>query len=313
MAYALRADGSVQGWGNPFLGNGSTGMTLMPAPVASIAGARAVSVGVATTFEEHACALLPDKTVSCWGGGAVLQLGYSAPDACRLSTNVFKCSKTATVVPSVASVRQVSAGSFTTCVVHTNDDLECWGDNNEGALGDGTTGGNPRGPNGMAILSGVAEVAVGDGSACARMNDGTVRCWGDNRYGQLGVMPSDGACGTTCLGTPTAIAGLTGVAQIAMAGSLACARMNDGTVRCWGDSLYGQAGPPNVTLAGGNPSVVPPAQVMGVTGAVSITVSGSTAFAILADGSMLGWGDNSTGLLGDGTTMGTRGPVAPHF
>ena len=68
------------------------------------------------------------------------------------------------------------------------------------------------------------------------MSDATVRCWGSNRFAQLG----DGT--TTAHAAPTVITGLAGVAQIAAGGGHACARMTDGSVQCWGDNDNGEIG-----------------------------------------------------------------------
>jgi alpha-tubulin suppressor-like RCC1 family protein len=261
----------------------------------------------------HTCAVLADATVAGWGANVQMQLGYVSSDMCTTGPSPYPCSETPQRVPGVTNVRQIATGSAHTCVVHVNGDVECWGSASSGALGDGTSASTNRGPNGVAILHGAAEVAAGEGSACARMNDGTVQCWGANGYGQLGVMPTATACGNACIDTPNAIPGLTGVVQIAMNIAVACARMSDGTVQCWGDDVSGQAGQPSTATCGTEPCVVPPAAVPGVAGATFIAVADDVAFAVLADGSVLGWGDNHTGRLGNGTTTPVTMPVRPAF
>src|SRR5262249_28447722 len=83
----------------------------------------------------------------------------------------------------------------------------------------------------------VAAIAGGNSEFnCALLTDGTVRCWGNNNYGQLG----DGT--TIEHNTPVAVVGLTGVAEIAVGSAHVCARVTDGTVRCWGYNGNGQLG-----------------------------------------------------------------------
>jgi alpha-tubulin suppressor-like RCC1 family protein len=82
----------------------------------------------------------------------------------------------------------------------------------------------------------VAEIAAGGYHTCARLSDGTVRCWGHNEYGQLGDNTQ------TSRLVPVAVSGLSGVAEIVAGASHTCARLSDGTVRCWGNNDYGQLG-----------------------------------------------------------------------
>src|SRR5262245_11841162 len=82
----------------------------------------------------------------------------------------------------------------------------------------------------------VTHIATGVSHTCARLADGTVRCWGFNAVGQLG----DGT--TTDRQTPVAVTGLTAVAELAAGSSHTCARRTDGTAVCWGSNYYGQLG-----------------------------------------------------------------------
>lgn len=85
-------------------------------------------------------------------------------------------------------------------------------------------------------LTSVAEIATAERHACARMVDGTVRCWGRNSEGQLG----DGT--TTSRAVPAPVLGLTNVAEIAAVGNRTCARLTDATVSCWGSNWQGELG-----------------------------------------------------------------------
>src|SRR5262249_39646532 len=121
-------------------------------------------------------------------------------------------------------------GGFHTCALKTDGTLWCWGANNLGQLGDGTTV-NKTTPvqAGAAVLgSDVAEVALGIYNSCARKTDGTLWCWGGGGSGQ----PSQ--VGAATLGSA--------VAEIAVGGFHSCARKTDGTLWCWGDNSSGQLG-----------------------------------------------------------------------
>lgn len=79
-------------------------------------------------------------------------------------------------------------GSFT-CALSTNGGVKCWGRNNIGQLGDGTTTNRYRPVDVVGLSSGVQSVAVGGAHTCALTTGGGVKCWGSNRVGQIGVNP----------------------------------------------------------------------------------------------------------------------------
>ncbi|MEI8257005.1 MAG: RCC1 domain-containing protein, partial [Deltaproteobacteria bacterium] len=79
-------------------------------------------------------------------------------------------------------------------------------------------------------LTDAVEIASGDGFDCARLRDGTVRCWGTNESGQLG----NGGHGAATIAEPVTVQGLSGVTGLTLLGNTACARLADGSVQCWG-------------------------------------------------------------------------------
>ena len=118
----------------------------------------------------------------------------------------------------------------------------CWGFNGEGEIGDGTSGptAHKSKPTSVLGLSSVAQIAVGSYHTCALLADATVRCWGNNSWGQLG----DETSGPTAhKSTPAVVKGLSGVAKVALGGNHTCALLKkDGSVLCWGYNAYGQLG-----------------------------------------------------------------------
>jgi alpha-tubulin suppressor-like RCC1 family protein len=113
----------------------------------------------------------------------------------------------------------------------------CWGRNDYGQLGDGTTTSSGV-PTSVSGLTGVVAVTAAAEHTCAVLDDGTAHCWGRNDYGQLG----DGT--TTSSGVPTSVSGLTGVVAVTANSGVghSCAVLDNGTAHCWGLNNFGQLG-----------------------------------------------------------------------
>ncbi len=151
---------------------------------------------------------------------------------------------------------------------------------------------------GTLTYVGPTQLAAGYGFACARLNDGTVRCWGANTEGQLGN-------GTTKNSpVPVEVAGLTNVAEVAAGDSFACARRTDGTVWCWGQGAHGQLG------NGTGISSSSPKAVTGISDATDIDAGVSHACAVRSGGTVSCWGLGIGAQLGNGGRTSSRVPVA---
>ncbi len=283
---ARLGDGTVRCWGfNAFgqLGNGTTTNALTPVAVSGLTNAAEIVAGGGY----HTCARLGDGTVRCWGYNGNGQLGNGTTTS----------ASTPVVVSGLTTAAELSVGWYHTCARLNDGTAKCWGWNIYGQLGNGTTT-DAWTPVTVSGLTTVVEIGLGGSyHTCARLADGTVRCWGYNGSGQLGN-------GTfTSSSTPVAVSGLTTAVEISAGGDFACARLSGATVQCWGSNNFGQLGNGTTTYS------MTPVSVSGLTTAVELAVGGIHACARLGDGSLRCWGRNVEGQLGNGTWTRTMTPV----
>ena len=214
--------------------------------------------------------------VKCWGDNEFGQLGDGTLDFHPTPHDVTGLT---------SGVARISAGYFHVSALMTTGAAECWGYNQNGEVGDGTTTDRwtPVGVSGLG--SGVSAVVAGADS-CALTTSGAAKCWGDNILGQVG----DGT--TTDRLTPVGVAGLgSGVAAIAPGGLSAITTA--GAAKCWayepGDGTTDQLSPVGVT---------------GLSSGVAVLEGGSPRCAFTTAGALKCWGYNGTGAVGNGTAGG---------
>ncbi len=189
-----------------------------------------------------------------------------------------------------------SIGNAHVCAIKPDDTLWCWGDANFGALGKGTTSPDEPAPIAVPGMSDVVQVVAGSAHTCALKKDQSVWCWGDNTYGQIG----DGTASVTPVASPYHLASLTDVKRLILAGKTShetCVLKTDNTVWCWGNNALGLIG----TGASG-PSISTPTHIAGLDHTVQITGGLLHRCGRKSDGTVLCWGDNGSGQLGDNTT-----------
>ncbi|TAK24799.1 MAG: hypothetical protein EPO40_23820 [Myxococcaceae bacterium] len=223
-------DGSVRCWGTNGpgqLGDGTGAIRLAPTAVPGVSTAVEVAAG---TY--HTCLRLTDGSVRCWGNNGFGQIG-DGTGAIRLAP---------TAVAGVSTAVEIAAGHAHTCARLTDGSVRCWGNNISGQIGDGTSV-NRLAPVVVPGLTTAVEIAAGLSHTCARLADGSVRCWGRNGHGQLG----DGTTSVNRL-TPVAVVGVNNATGIAAGDRYTCARLADGSVRCWGSDQWGQVGDGAATL-----------------------------------------------------------------
>ncbi len=297
---AVTTAGAVKCWGANFLGDGTTTASSVPVDVIGLgSGVVRVSTGLQVT-----CAVTSAGAVKCWGANAHGELGIGTTSAYSLVP--------VGVVGLGSGVAAVSVGGFDSCALTTAGAVRCWGLNESGGLGNGTTTASSVPVGVVGLGSGVAAVSVGFDVACAVTSGGALKCWGDNAYGRLGQ-------GTSTIGSsvPVGVVGLgSGVAAVSVAGISSCALTTVGAVKCWGDNSKGQLGAGSISglsstviTEEGNSSTVPVEVVGLASGVVAVSTSGFHACAVTSAGQVKCWGDNSSGGLGDGTITSSSVPV----
>jgi len=206
-------------------------------------------------------------------------------DSCSAGMCVSTC--TAAVCNDPA---EITVSPQLSCVRRVGGQVMCWGGNQFGDLGDGTTEERHL-PTEVVGLSDAVDIAAGDFHVCALRRSGHVVCWGNNLEGQLG----DGT--TEERHVPTEVVGLSDAAEIAAGVGYTCARLTSGHVVCWGRNDAGQLGD------GTTEERHAPAEVVGLSDAVEIAAGSDHACARRASGQVVCWGANDLGQLGDGTIM----------
>jgi alpha-tubulin suppressor-like RCC1 family protein len=316
--------GSVHCWGNGTGGRLGYGATANIGDDENIGAAGTVDLGGAGAVqlaagESHTCALLGDGTIRCWGLNGSGQLGYA-------NTTTIGDNETPASVSPVnvgESAVQISAGAAHTCAVLAGGTIRCWGLNGSGQLGyaNTTTIGDNETPAsaGPVTLGGAATgVSAGGSHTCARLVDGTLRCWGNGANGRLGYANTATIGDNESPSTAGAVSVGGGALSASAGGSHSCTVLTSGAVRCWGLAGSGQLGYSNTTTIGDDETPAS-AGVLDLAGRTVVTLSTGEVHscAVLNTGVVRCWGSGSDGRLGYGNTTtigdnenpGTVGPV----
>ena len=267
---AILSDRSMRCWGrnqDGQVGNGdNTTDVSVPHAVIGLGG----PVSTATAGGYHTCALMPNATVRCWGRNTRGQLGDG-------TENFF--SSTPVPVSGMTNAAAVAGGGWHTCALLQNGTVQCWGENDNGQLGN--TLSHSTVPVTVAGISNAVAISAGVNHSCAVLADGTTRCWGRNDSGQLGN-------GTTVnSSSPVQVSALSGPMQIALGSFHSCVLMPNRSGRCWGWNANGQLGNGTITNAS------TPVNVSG-TGGLTWTSSNPSVATINAAGLATGVASGTT-------------------
>jgi alpha-tubulin suppressor-like RCC1 family protein len=286
---AVLTSGSLNCWGRNYtgqLGDGTEiGERLRPASVSGLSNVVSVSVG-----DNHSCVVLADTSVKCWGSNGYGQLGDGS--------NVDRL--TPVTVSGLTNVVSLAMGNSHSCAMLADGSAKCWGSNNNGQLGEGSADNSySLTPVTVSGLSNVVSISAGDRHSCASLAEGSVKCWGDNYYGQLGR----GEPGSWDHYSPVPVLGIADAVMVAADAGYSCAVLANGTSKCWGDNRFGNVG------IGNFGAYNTPQDVLGIASAKSIS-AGPVTCVVLTEGSVMCWGGPR---VGDGTTTYHSRPVSVGF
>jgi alpha-tubulin suppressor-like RCC1 family protein len=290
-ACALMATGTIQCWGRNTvgpLGIGTPDPSPTPVTVSGITTATAIQAGANTT-----CALLADQTVWCWGQAVDGQIGNG--------NTVYEGVLSPEQVSGISTATAISMSGDTGCALLSNGDVQCWGRNGSGQVGDGTNGQSDYPQTVISGSDNAVAIAAGFNSSCAALDTGIVRCWGRNDEGALG----NGANGSS--NTPINGPAFASVTSISGGANHFCAVLGSGAVACWGVNNEGQLG--NGTLDNSN---VPTSAA--ASGGLSVEAGEHHSCGIFTGGVLKCWGSNAgVGQLGNGYQQYYLSPATVPF
>ncbi len=235
--------------------------------------------------ESHACAVMADGRVYCWGANHHGQLG----------DGTFTTRTRPVQVLGIDNAVSVALGSWHSCALLKTGEVRCWGYNTHGNLGRGTSSSAEVVPAAVVGITDAVALSSRYNHACVVRAGGAVACWGYNYSGAVGGSASPAFPHGVL--SPRPVSGVASAVAVATGAQMSCAVLQGGGVTCWGDNAQGQLGDgttvPHVT----------PAPVLGLSDALALTAGLNHVCAIRANHALVCWGANASGQLGNGTTV----------
>lgn len=221
---------------------GSARVKVLLAPSRPLTSAVAVSAGA-----DHTCVLRDGGDVLCWGRADHGELGAAPPAGAAIGCP-GPCSALALVVPGIPPVVEPKPDAGSDADADASAPVDATASTDAAAATDAVADvaedSFDATPTNLGTFG--RAIASGEGYACLRLGDGTVRCWGSDTVGQLGDGRTTSAArpATLVIATPGAAADnpLLGVEKVRAGVSSACAVMNDSSLRCWGSNREGALG-----------------------------------------------------------------------
>jgi len=334
----LTSTGLAYCWGANQLGQVGDGSRIGRVKPALVRGG--LSFTALAAGGENTCGLTVSGAAYCWGYNFFGQLGIGSgagsaagPESCL---NDYGGGDACSTMP-LAVTGGLSFAALSMlggpCALTSAGGAYCWGSNDLGQLGDGSTtssqqpvrrfgdySSKPVAVSGGLTFASLASGTGTDGHACALTRAGAAYCWGNNYYGALGMgldtgpqlcnpgSPTDFPCSTT----PVPVSGGFSFTSIAVGGYHACGLTRSATY-CWGNNGIGQLGD------GTNKSSSTPVVVSGTLTFSALALGVGHTCALASNGAAYCWGHNHWGQLGTGSTSGpalcggvacSLGPVA---
>ncbi len=268
--------------------------------------------------DAHACALFNDGSVKCWGANTHGELGQGNVDRRGDSPGEMGPALPKVDLGSGRTAKVIAANTgHHTCAILDTGDVKCWGYNLEGQLGLGDKANRGDGPNEMGaalptVNLGAGRTAVALGvrgfHSSAILDNGSLKCWGSNEAGQLGLgdtLDRGDQAGEMGDSLPAVDLGPGRTAVEVVAGtSHTCARLDDAKVKCWGASTLGEGGLGSTASRGRMPgqmgASLPAIDLGAGRSATSLTAGHNSTCALLDNATVKCWGRNYDGELGLG-------------
>lgn len=291
------------------------GDNLAPIPLGVGRSVRQLAVGAA-----HACAILDNSQLKCWGDNAYGQLGLGDAQARGDDPGELGDGLAVVQLGSGRFARSIFAGGNATCAILDNADLKCWGQNSWGRLGLGDTAHRGDNPGEMGDALPVVDLgtgrrattlAMGGNSTCATLDNLVLKCWGGGGQGLLGTgatQPLGDGPGEMGDALPGVSLG-SGLVPRSVAVGLhhVCVALDNSRVKCWGDGEWGQTGLGSSTDLGDQPNEMGDALPFVSLGAArysqSVSAGQSHSCSVFRDSTIKCWGDNAIGQLGIGGNL----------
>jgi alpha-tubulin suppressor-like RCC1 family protein len=311
MTVAIRSGGTLFTWGRGTegqIGDGSATTRSSPVQVGS-ASWIAITAGEG---EYYAAGIAADNYLYTWGYNNLGQLGlinttnYSSP--VQVGGQFDTEDKYVPTKVGNSSWTAVAAGQYHSLAIRSGGSLFAWGYNNVGQVGDGTN--TDRSSPVQIGSSSWAAISAGESHSVAIASDGKLFAWGRASEGQLGNLSLTAISSPVQVGTSASWTVITG-------GRYHTAGINSNNISIWGWNNYGQIGD-NTTVNKSSPVLLGgtafpytqsiPVQINSSSWTV-VSAGGTHTAAIRSDSTLWTWGFNSSGQLGDGTTIVRSSPV----
>jgi prepilin-type N-terminal cleavage/methylation domain-containing protein len=301
-ACAVLDNGDTRCWGLNSSGRTglatTTGARTTPGTIAALAGTT-TSLGVGYYAS---CAVTDVADLWCWGESETFQTGYNSTTDRTTPTRAWIRNVSEPLLLAGLEPLAIASGDGYSCVVDTDGDLWCWGNNADGRTGLDVSTGVTLNPTRVTGIGGLVAVTAGARHGCALDEDGVVYCWGLNTLGRTGRGFSSTV--TTLTLTPTTVVMPEGVAFVTLSAGEAhtCAVTDLGEVYCWGSRSNAQVGTGVVATSG----QTTPALVEGLSGIVEVASGATHTCALDAAGDVWCWGNDSAGRTGLGIATATN-------
>lgn len=246
-----------------------------------------------SSHQDSNCLVTTTGNIKCWGGNDFGQLGDG-------TVSTFK--NTPVTVANISTAKQAAIGYNHACAILQNGSVSCWGDNNNGQLGDGTQTTRLQATPVTGLAAKATQLALSYQSTCALLETGNVQCWGSNSQGELGL--ADNKIVRKITPTTITIGSNLKAKRLVAGKNHLCAISQNDSVYCWGNNDFGQLGQNNTDTR------YQPVLVSALSGTVQQLETGVNHTCAARSNDVYCWGSNNKGQLGNNSQTDSSVPVA---